>query len=249
MFPGVGIGRHRLVALFAPVGVLVIAGVLSAQQGDARPVPPRRRERPAAAQRPEPAPPPETAAPRDARHDPDDFEPVERPGMPRQPRPFAEMSDQERAELLQFVRENFPERARELEALADYDPPAFQRRMGRIVPRLWQLIMEMHNDPESGRVGLEIEKREMQVHEHIRQYADTVDPARRNELRAQTRALLQEQFALRRQRMQHEIGKLEQRLQQLRDRVQNAEQHRDRLIDARLANLLSEPPAPHDDLP
>jgi hypothetical protein len=222
---------------------------LLAQHDDPRAAPSRRRQHPGADRPPrrEAGEPPDAVEPREPHADPDELDGAGPPGMQRPPRPFLEnLSEQERAELLQFIRENFPEGARELEALADYDPQTFQRRLGRMFPRLRQLMMELRNDPEAGRIGLEIERREMQIRERVRQYAESTDPNRRNELRAQTRALLEEQFELRRQRMAHEIAKLEQRLQQLRERVQNVQQHREKVIDARLGNLLNEPPAPRE---
>ncbi len=162
------------------------------------------------------------------------------------------LSDEDFDEMLRFLDQHFPERAQELRWLRDENNPRFRVRAGRMFPRLRQLMMELRDDPESGRLAVENERLEMKVRGLAQEYAGTPesDEPRRTQLRRQMRAMLDEQFDVRQQRMQREIARLEQRLGSLRERIENQQQRRDVMIDTRLDNLLyGAPMPPFDDPP
>ena len=146
------------------------------------------------------------------------------------------MSDDDRAEVLEFIETEFPTVFVDLQRLEQHNPELFAQRMRRLAPEMRRLMELAQLDPV--RAELEINERTLDVRirmvTHKYRLAEDDDVGREN-MRATLRDLLKRVFEVRHRRRELEIEELARRLDELRQRHVAAASARDRLIDEELA--------------
>lgn len=221
--------RGRVAFLTCPVGCLCLAlvGVAAAQP-----------------------PPPDEDAPRRMRRerpprmeiDPLAPEAIEPPMMPRRGGdgpPFRRpMSDEERTEMLDFIREQFPLIAEELDAAqADY-PQRYERRLARLMPEMRRLKEMMETDPERAELLIQERRLDMRARMTAQRYAAATD-ANRERIRRELRGQLDQLFNVRIQRREADIRSLEVRIANLKAKLDESKAQRSEQIEKQLEDYLS----------
>ncbi len=138
----------------------------------------------------------------------------------------------DRARIMGFLREQAPEVADRLEELRARNPEQFERLMGRMGTRVRELMAE--RDPRLKAARLAEFRHVQRVAESSRHLADLIRkgaPAEEiGKTRGELRALLGEQFDLRMERHQAEIGALEERLAKIRREAGDSASRREEII-------------------
>lgn len=162
--------------------------------------------------------------------------------MPRDPKPIAkpdaatDLSDEQMDQILAVIAAHRPELAQELRALREHDPEQFNLAMSQHAPRLRQLMLKRRQDPK----GFDLKTREQQLHAEAVQLARKVGGKELYE--AQTvheklRKVLEQQFDARQDLLQHELTKLETRIDQARADLEAQRANKDRFVNDRFNNL------------
>ncbi|MEK6675737.1 MAG: hypothetical protein AABZ47_08790 [Planctomycetota bacterium] len=167
----------------------------------------------------------------------------DRPDMwlDRRPPPF-EMTEVERNQLREFIREHFPIISEELDRLRDRTPELYERRLRRIAPEMRRLFELVRSDPQRGLLMIQERKLDMQVRLIARRYHMARDDQERAELRFEVRKKAEQLFDLRRQRRELEIQELETRITDLRNRLKETALRREQVIDEDVREFLEQPP-------
>ncbi|MFQ5414046.1 MAG: hypothetical protein ACE5E6_06265 [Phycisphaerae bacterium] len=233
------VSRGRITTLLAAVTILgaVWAAPVRADRLRAQDHPPER----------DAAPQPERDAPgpgeRDAvppgRHA--DSAPVLPPGAigprrdDRRPRPpaalWARMSEEERADLLAFLADRFPDMAEDLEVLRNRHPERYDRRMKRIAWDIVRLMDLCAHNPDVGRLAVEERRLDLRARGLARRYRNTDDAALRQRIRNHMRETIAAMFDLRHERRSIEIEQVRQRVHELERRHEEISRHREEMID------------------
>jgi len=152
------------------------------------------------------------------------------------------LSEEERAELYELVKENLPELYQELEKIRQDQTRRFHRRMARLAPKLLDLLDLMEVDPERGKLAIKEHKLEIRLRVLLLQYHKSQDELERAELRTMIKPVVVQKLECRQERHEQEIRNLEARIAHLRDRLERAAANRDKLVAKALDRYLSEPP-------
>jgi len=147
------------------------------------------------------------------------------------------LTEKEREELMAFAKEHFP-RMYELLRSA---PREHQHRLLRRVgwPMLRLLRLNRH-DPELAEKLIAEHKIEMELDQLRRDYQEFPSEAARESIKQKMRALLEQRFDLRQQRLELEIRALEKRLDEARQRLDRQEAERQRLVDTELDRVIDQ---------
>ncbi len=160
------------------------------------------------------------------------------------------MSDQEKAELKQFMATNFPDRFDSLLALESTDPDRFEQRMGRIVPEMMKLHALAERDSELFQLRKAIHTVEFDLRRLLREYAFADSDADKQKLLTQIRPLVEQRFDLMQKMLGGEVARLEQKLDRMRAHLADKAKNRDAEVQKDLQELLdkgfSRHRGPHD---
>lgn len=159
----------------------------------------------------------------------------ERPGRrrPLTPEEFAEEFD----EIQQFLQEQFPERLGELRRFRRTNPDGFRRHVGRMIPRLRRIMDMLERNPQAGQLMLREERIGFQIQRLVDQYFEVSDPNQVRRLRREIRGLVEEQFDVLLEMREHEVQRLERRLEAIRTRLTRDRERREQRIEQSLGDL------------
>ena len=157
---------------------------------------------------------------------------------------WSRMSDDERAEFEVFMEEHFPKMYLEMEALRDRNPDGFDRRIGRIVYDIRQMMDLMETQPERGALMIQERQLKHQMRRQARRFHSAKKPKGREKAKDQFRELCAQSFDCRHQRREMEIRELEARIAELQLRHEEAATMRDELIDQEVEEHLLREPGP-----
>jgi hypothetical protein len=214
-----------------------------------------------------PAPPPEEVVPSD--RPPEDLPPEDLPSDefgpqpgdgfgpgnpdrfgPRGPRDrrmgallWSRLSDEEREQVRAFMAEHFPERYEEILELQQNEE-RLEMHMGRIMPEMMRLRELSERDPQVFDMRVQELRGEFRLRQIARQLRFREGGVNRKELEDEARALIEQQFDLRQHRMETEIVRLEQKIEQLRSGLEDRAAKRDMEIDLALERIISGEEAP-----
>ena len=111
-------------------------------------------------------------------------------------------------------------------------------KLRRIIPRITRVMREMEQDAEMGQLGVQEIKLEIKARELRRSYFATQDEASKASIRKEMETLAGQLFDVRHARGKKHIEQLEQRLQNMRQRLEEAEKNRAQLIKEKLDKAL-----------
>ncbi|MFA7332207.1 MAG: hypothetical protein WC326_14150 [Candidatus Delongbacteria bacterium] len=145
---------------------------------------------------------------------------------------------EQRDEIVQFVRQHFPEKARLLEDLRKRNPAEFQRRRQKLAEEVRRLMELERENP--GLFKLQVE--EMRLRDELNRLARDLRRQRegsreRQESAKQLRDSLERSFDLRQKIKQGELEDLRQRLGELESSLKRRTERRAQLIEERFQQL------------
>jgi len=212
-------------------------------------------------QRPQ-RPPGERGRRGDAAASPDVFDLDGRPGGermgPRRDVSWERMPEPERAKLLDFVKEHFPRMFVELEHLRDTNANRFEFRMSRFAPELANLMELSQKRPELAALMIQERRADMEMHLLTMRYRNADTDEQRTRIRGRMAELAGELFDARHERRAMMVRELETRLGEMKQRHNQADRMRAKLIEQEVRERLDrEPPerrrhrahGPPDDAP
>lgn len=147
------------------------------------------------------------------------------------------LSDEQLESVLEFVKQNFPERLGEITALRENNPDMFRRRAGRMFPRILQIMQRSERNPEAGALMLEEDRLGFQINRLVEQFFDTDDSDQIARTRRELRDLVARRFEVRQRQREMEVRRLERRLEAIRMQLQRDADRREERIDDALAEL------------
>ena len=217
-------GFRCLVVLFMSVVILAM-GLPAAADG--QPLPPRDPSEGAL----EPFPEPPSGADRPG---------PEARGWQEGPPPglWSRMRKAERKRVMDFVKDRFPLIYDELGRLRARSPERFERRMRRMVPEMLRLMELLEVDPERARLAIKERVLDLKIRRQVQRLRKTRDEGERDEIEKGLRDLTEQAFENRLQRRELEIRDLQARIAELRDRLDEAREDREELIEMEIKNIL-----------
>ena len=152
---------------------------------------------------------------------------------------YDSLSVEARADLWEFMGEHFPDLAQELADLEQNATEAFAWKMRRMLPRMLELIRLQDDDPEA----FPLRVKELGASKRIRTLARQLarvpaadrDPSKLKNLRK----LVAQRFDIRQQLHRLELKRLEHRLVNARQRLEQAKTDKAKRVDEELENILS----------
>lgn len=175
-------------------------------------------------------------ASRPARHDPSH-------------RRFAPLSSREVETALEVLQRVDPKTAQALQQRYEQDPQAVGQMIQKRFPRMRSFLAMQRWDPMGFDLRVEDMRLTQQTRSLVRVYRQAItdhdDPLAQQTHQALTDNLAQ-RYDLRQQTQQHELDRLEERMDQIRQKLLTDQAQRDQHIQDRLHQLLAppEPPAP-----
>jgi hypothetical protein len=106
--------------------------------------------------------------------------------------------------------------------------------MRRYARPLMHILHKYREDPEMAELLIQEHKVRMELADLSRQFRDTQDSKKREQLLKGIRQLFEKQFTLQQQRMEREIDNLRRRLEQQAQRLEQRKQHKDKIIEAQI---------------
>ncbi|NLX12974.1 MAG: hypothetical protein GXY44_04865 [Phycisphaerales bacterium] len=160
-----------------------------------------------------------------------------RPGFGRgEPRPEP-LTTEETEALMDFMKERFPDRYEQLNAIREANPTAFRRMIFRHSRPLLHILRVNRHDPEMAEVMIAEHRVESELIEKRQAYREARGEAARQELIGQTRKLLDESFDLKQKRLEMEIERLRKRLDEQARRVQERKNNKGKIIEVEILRL------------
>lgn len=164
------------------------------------------------------------------------------PAPPRPPMiPPEQITDQDIDLTMDLLREMAPKQAQRLERLRDDNPRRVRIAVSRLLPRARHWDRERRENPRLFQQRVENARIERDIAHWRRQWrrADRADDTKKaDHSREQLRLLFAQRFDNRQRIQQAELAQFEQRLDQLRRRIEKKERNRDQLIESQLEQLL-----------
>jgi hypothetical protein len=96
------------------------------------------------------------------------------------------------------------------------------------------------DDPELADLTKSEHELSQQSDELMREFSSTEDREKRDSVKRQLREVLAKQFDVQRQRREHELAKVEERLRKLREQLRKRNDARETIIDRRLEHLITD---------
>lgn len=180
--------------------------------------------------------------PQDGSSSPGDTDSAQTLARPRDKRPITkpkgkdELTVEQIDQILAVINAHRPKLADELRALRKHDPEQFARAMSQHAPRLRQLMLKRRQDPK----GFDLQTREQQLHAEAVELARKIGGKELHEaqtVREKLRMVLEKQFDARQELLQHELAKLEKRINQARADLEAQRTKEDAFVNHRYNNL------------
>lgn len=223
--------NHRLTALVIAAGAIALGSPSIAGESKSTP-----SARGAACQKPEGGP--REHADKDHKDRDRDRERVPL-GIPTFP-PI-KFTDEQLKQAVEAVRSISPETGENLDKLLASDPEQARQAINKLGPRLRFMVWSKVMDPE----GFEIKAAEQRLQLQAAEIAQRIkqlsgDPEQAQRLKKELKPVLEHHYEARVKVMEHELLSLERRLQRLREELANQRTTKDKIIEERMAYLLSD---------
>jgi len=162
------------------------------------------------------------------------------------PRPTPQaFTPEEREEMHEFLRENFPDLWKNLQQFADLDPRSADRLLGQMSPKIREILYLKDSEPDLAklkilemRVGLAFVEASRLYRAAMNQTSNS--DAQREEALAVLQSAAEDRFDVQLKAKQFEIQQLEARLNELKDSVDDIELRKENEID-RMISLATRP--------
>jgi len=177
--------------------------------------------------------------------------PAGRPPFGRRyvPPMFQELTDEQVAEILAFVKEKMPWRYEQLKALKETKPDFFRRTCRRLRFEISQLQRLKKDNPEAYETTMEEHRLRARVVDLAADARKAESEEARRKAVTELRGVLQRLFDVEGKAREAQIHELEERIQQLRRQLAERAEQRDRIIEHLLEKMISGHEEPDEDGP
>ena len=155
---------------------------------------------------------------------------------------WEELTDDRKHRVENFIKEHFPSLFVELQRLGDRNPHAYERRMARIGPRMLELAEMARANPQRGALAIRERQLDLRIRKLARDYRHSSEDQDRRRIRKKMRDLCSDVFDCQLDRRALEVGELEARLAELKERLAENKRMREELIDRSVKKVLDAPP-------
>lgn len=152
---------------------------------------------------------------------------------------LTEQQEENKDEVVRFIREHFPEKAARLNALKRRNPELFHRKRQELAQEVRRLIDLKERDPGAFRIQVE----EMRLRDELQRLARearglAVGSRERQEAEKTLKDAVRRSFELRQKVKEAEVADLRRRLQELEGSLSRRTERREQLIQERTQELL-----------
>lgn len=159
----------------------------------------------------------------------------ERPGGPGRD---WDVSPAQTERMMEFAEKHFPRRHQLLERLRERNPQEFRRRVSKMAPRVFEMLLQLEENPEMGQVLIGQQQAEDDLHELLGQYGRGIDEAEQAEARTQIVETVGQLVDLRLQRRSFEIAALSRRIEAQQERLATDTARKDELVEEEVERIL-----------
>jgi len=150
------------------------------------------------------------------------------------------LTPEQEAEVLEYIREIYPERAKNLDLWKDLRSEQYRKGLSRAFREMRFMEALKEKDPDRyGRVAEE-KRLERESRQLAQKYRKKEDEAEKTRLKGELESLLYEIFDCRQMNRKDEIERLEKRLTELRKANQERLASKEEIVQRRLDELLGE---------
>ena len=155
-----------------------------------------------------------------------------------------ELDGEDIREVLEVLEEANPQMAHRLEDLREQDEAEFRQAVAEVASsrRIRWLMMQKRFDPK----GFKLRANEFRLQHRMDHVKDRLGAAEPNSeeaerLKGDLRALLSEAFEVRQKLREHELERLERRIDHLRSELEEKRRRKEKLLDRRFEEILHDP--------
>lgn len=153
-----------------------------------------------------------------------------------------ELTEKQNERVLDFMRQNFPERHQMLERLRERRPEMFAQRMRKMTPRIMDMLGQLEEHPELGAVLIEQHKLQEGLYDLMRSIRRGKETEPDEDQMSQIREKVTQLVQLRLERRAFEIEGLARRLDEQRGRLEDDTGRVDELVDEELEWMMKRRP-------
>ncbi len=162
-----------------------------------------------------------------------------------------QLTDEQEAELLEFFQEHMANRYEVFVKLAEDNPRLYRF----IMARMWAWYQQWKDmSPEAQEASIAEHDLRMEAFMVLRQWRKEKDPEEKKRLKAQLRETLEQHFDAEQRLQEVQLAELEQRIEQVRQEIQQRAEDRDSIVTEHMERMLQyrrrrDNQAPGDDGP
>jgi len=150
-------------------------------------------------------------------------------------RPGQRLTEEQETELLEFLKERRPSRYEEIIKLSNEDP----RRYRFVTAHMWQWYQQWkHMSSEAQDAAIVEHDLRVETYLALSRWHDETDPQQKEKLKGELRTTLERHFEAEQKLRQVQLAELEQRIEDVRQEIQQREQDRTKIVDERLNRML-----------
>ncbi len=164
------------------------------------------------------------------------------PRPPNPPMPPRQLSDEEVAEVLEFLRGWDPYRVQRLEQFRERNPHDYMRTLQESYFEMKRVQEMQKSNPEAFEEMKKERGLEMQSFQLGEQIRKSEDAAEKDKLKADLKPVLEQLFDVREKHKDQEIARLEEDLKRLKEQVEKRRKNKESVVERRLRELSGEQP-------
>lgn len=164
------------------------------------------------------------------------------PRPPNPPMPPRQLTDEEAAEVMEFLRTWDPYRVERMEQNRDRNPHDYMRLLTESYFEMKRVQELQKSNPEAFESMKKERSLEMQSFKLGEKIRATQDAAEKEKLKAELTPILSELFDIREKRKDDEIRRLEEDLKRLKEQVEKRRKNKEAIVEKRRRELSGEQP-------
>ncbi len=154
------------------------------------------------------------------------------------------LTDEQEAELLEFLHEHMASRYEAIVGMSEENP----ERYARVMPRMWRWYQQWKDmSPEAQEASIVEHDRRIETFMILRRWRDAESPEEKEQLKAELQEALERHFDAEQALREVQLAELEQRLEQVRQEVQQRADDRDTIVAEHMQRILQYRPRAHND--
>ncbi|MCP4649377.1 MAG: hypothetical protein GY853_04760 [PVC group bacterium] len=153
---------------------------------------------------------------------------------------LVEMVSRDEEEVLQYIEANDPEGLKDIAQLKQENPKQYQNLIKERLRIIRMLNKAKAIDPEQYEQLKRLEALEIKMHRLAKSYKDSTESEKKQEVKVELTACLNEMFDIKQQKGTAEVVKLEQRLNKLKSYIQKRLDNKESIVGRKLEELLGQ---------